>query len=185
MCRLALMWMVLELHSNRPTVFPLNTTSPSSFTLGITGVTRTLGCVDESQGTLRLFSMLFQLYEVLRDGQLAVADELNASLHPSLVRELIRAFHDPKLNPKGGQLVFATHDTSLLSGKLFRRDQVWFTEKNPSGATDLYSLHDVKEVREDEPFEKGYLRGRYGATIPFFGQFDFPPVSEEPAEAAT
>ena len=87
-------------------------------------------------------------------------------------------------NPKGAQLVFATHDTTLLSGQLFRRDQVWFTEKDASGATDLYSLNDIKGVREDESFEKGYLRGRYGA-IPFFGSFDFPPVSEEPAEAAT
>ncbi len=128
--------------------------------------------------------MLVPLYLVLQDGELAVLDELSASLHPSLVREIIRYFHDPKRNPKGAQLVFATHDTSLLSGRLFRRDQVWFTEKNQRGATDLYSLQDIKGVREDEPFEKGYLRGRYGA-IPFFGQLDFPPVLEEPAEAAT
>ncbi len=81
-------------------------------------------------------------------------------------------------------MVFATHDSSLLSGRLFRRDQVWFTEKNQRGATDLYSLQDIKGVREDEPFEKSYLRGRYGA-IPFFGQLDFPPITEEPAEADT
>jgi AAA15 family ATPase/GTPase len=122
------------------------------------------------------------LYEVLSQGELAIVDEFSPSLHPFLVRELIRVFHDSQLNPKGAQLVFATHDFSLLSGSLFRRDQVWFTEKNESGATDLYSLHDIKGVRDDEPFEKGYLRGRYGA-IPFFGQFDFPPVAEEPAEA--
>jgi uncharacterized protein len=97
---------------------------------------------------------------------------------------MIGAFHDPGLNPKGAQLVFATHDASLLSGSLFRRDQVWFTEKDSGGATDLYSLQDIKGIRDDEPFEKGYLRGRYGA-IPFFGQFDFPPVSEEPTEAIT
>lgn len=128
--------------------------------------------------------MLVPLYEVLRDGQLAIFDELSASLHPSLVREVIRAFHDPTLNPKGAQLIFATHDSSLLSGRLFRRDQVWFTEKDRAGATDLYSLHDLKGVREDEPFDKGYMRGRYGA-IPFFGQFDFPRISEEPSEAVT
>ena len=139
---------------------------------------------DESQGTRRLFVMLDLLYEILRAGELAVVDELGASLHPSLVRELIRAFHDPNVNPKGAQLVFATYDASLLSRRLFRRDQIWFTEKNQAGATDLYSLQDIKGVREDEPFEKGYLRGRYGA-IPFFGQFDFPPVSEETTEAAS
>jgi len=137
---------------------------------------------DESHGTHRLFLMLIPLYEILQAGELAVVDELDASLHPCLVREITRAFHEPKLNPKGAQLVFATHDTSLLSGQLFRRDQVWFTEKDASGATDLYSLNDVKGVREDESFEKGYLRGRYGA-IPFFGSFDFPPISEETAEA--
>jgi predicted ATPase len=138
----------------------------------------------ESHGTQRLFDMLMPLYIVLRDGELAVLDELSASLHPSLVREIIRYFHDPKRNPKGAQLVFATHDSSLLSGRLFRRDQVWFTEKNQRGATDLYSLQDIKGVREDEPFEKSYLRGRYGA-IPFFGQLDFPPIIEDPAEADT
>ncbi len=145
---------------------------------GDEGVTARFGLSNESHGTRRLFAMLAPLYEVLRDGELAVVDELSASLHPSLVRELIRVFHDPQLNPKGSQLVFATHDTSLLSRKLFRRDQVWFTEKNHGGATDLYSLHDVKGVLADEPFEKGYTRGRYGA-IPFFGQLDFPPVPEE------
>ena len=142
---------------------------------GEEGVTALFDMGSESQGTRRLFGMLVPLYEVLRDGELALVDELNASIHPSLVRELIRVFHDPLLNTKGAQLVFATHDTSLLSARFFRRDQVWFTEKNPAGATDLYSLQDIKGVREDEPFEKGYLRGRYGA-IPFFGQFDFPAI---------
>ena len=147
-------------------------------------ITARFGLANESQGTQRLFAMMPHFFEVLRDGRLTVIDDVGAGLHPSLVRELIRAFHDPELNPKGAQLVFATHDTSLLSGKLFRRDQVWFTEKDGSGATDLYSLNDIKGVREDESFEKGYMRGRYGA-IPFFGSFDFPPVSQEPAEAAT
>lgn len=133
---------------------------------------------DESLGTRRLFSMLVPLYEVLKEGQLAVVDEFSASMHPSMVRELVRLFHDPKVNTKNAQLVFATHDATLLSGQLFRRDQIWFTEKDPAGATDLYSLQDIKGVREGEPFEKGYLRGRYGA-IPFFGQFDFAETSNE------
>ena len=151
---------------------------------GEEGVNSRFAFWEESHGTRRLFDMLVPLCEALIGGEVAVLDELSASLHPSLVREIIRAFHDPELNPKGAQLVFATHDTSLLSGRLFRRDQVWLTEKDPNGATDLYSLHDVKEVRDDEPFEKGYLRGRYGA-IPFFGQFDFPPTSPRPTEAVT
>ncbi len=169
-----------------PTVeeFVQNHYEPRFLHAGDGETTERFGLENESQGTRRLFAMMPYFFEILREGQLAVIDELGASLHPSLVREIIRAFHDPELNPKGAQLVFATHDTTLLSGQLFRRDQVWFTEKDASGATDLYSLNDIKGVREDESFEKGYLRGRYGA-IPFFGSFDFPPVSEEPAEAAT
>ena len=102
-----------------------------------------------------------------------VIDEFGESMHPSLAREIVRMFQDPRQNPNGSQLVFTTHDTSLLSASLLRRDQVWFTEKDRSGATDLYSLQDFSDSPEGEPLEKGYLRGRYGA-IPFFGSFDFP-----------
>jgi len=147
------------------------------------GATTRFGLEEESQGTRRLFAMLVPLFEVLRDGGLAVIDEFSASLHPTLVREVIRSFHNPDRNPKHAQLLFATHDTNLLSGTLFRRDQVWFTEKDATGATDLYSLQDIKGVNKDEAFEKGYLRGRYGA-IPFFREFDFPPIVEGPADAA-
>ncbi|MFO0953711.1 MAG: ATP-binding protein [Isosphaeraceae bacterium] len=133
---------------------------------------------DESLGTQRLFGMLSEFYLALSAGRPTVVDELTASIHPSLVRVLIGMFHDAKVASRNAQLVFTTHDTSLLSGRLFRRDQVWFTEKDRAGATDLYSLHDVKDVRADDSFEKGYLRGRYGA-IPFFREFDFPPSVKE------
>jgi uncharacterized protein len=149
---------------------------------GKEGVKARLTINSQSRGTRRLFGMLSPLYDVFNAGQLAIFDELGSSLHPSLVRELIRAFHNPTLNRSGAQLLFTTHDISLLSRQLFRRDQIWFTEKDRSGATDLYSLHDIKGVREDESFEKGYIRGRYGA-IPFFGSLDFPPVTQAVAEA--
>ena len=127
----------------------------------------------ESNGTRRLYSLLAALYDALRgEAQVLVIDEFGESLHPHLAREIVRQFQDSKTNPHGHQFLLTTHDTSLLSGSLFRRDQVWFTEKDPTGATDLYSLHDIKKVREDDAFEKGYLRGRYGA-IPFFGSFDW------------
>jgi len=142
-------------------------------------VTVRFGLGEESLGTQRLFTMLAPLYDVFTGGQVAVIDELSASIHPTLVRELVRTFHDPEINKNGAQLIFATHDTTLLSGRLFRRDQVWFTEKCPSGATDLYSLQDVRGVRSDAAIEKNYLEGKYGA-IPFFGQFDFP---ETPPDA--
>ncbi len=142
------------------------------------GFTARFPIEEESQGTKRLFWLLAPFYEVLQAGEVVVLDEFGTSLHPALAREIIRVFHDPELNPKGAQLILATHDSSLLGGQLFRRDQVWFTEKSPIGATDLYSLHDIKDVRAEDPIEKGYLRGRYGA-IPFFGKFDFPPITKE------
>ena len=132
----------------------------------------------ESQGTRRLFSMLAPLYEVFQEGQLAVIDEFGTSMHPYLAREIVRLFHNHEINPKGAQLVFATHDTALLSGRLLRRDQVWFTEKDHAGATDLYSLQDLKGVRPSDPLQKGYLGGRYGA-IPFFGSLDILPEGQE------
>ena len=107
-------------------------------------------------------------------------DGLSSPGLTTLVNELLRFFHDPVLNPKNAQLLFATHDASLLNRRILRRDQVWFTEKRSSGATDLYSLHDIKDVRKGEAFEDGYLRGRYGA-IPFFSRFDFPISEDEPA----
>ncbi len=144
---------------------------------GPEGLTALLGIADESQGTRRLFTMLSPLYDVLQNGQVALVDELGASMHPSLVQEIVKLFHNKEYNKLGSQLVFTTHNTSLLTGQLFRRDQVWFTEKTKEGSTDLYSLIEFKEAREGETFEKGYLRGRYGA-IPFFGAFDFPATPE-------
>jgi hypothetical protein len=127
---------------------------------------------DESAGTQRLFCLLAPWYDVLRHGGVALVDELGASLHPLMTRRLIGLFHDPEQNKLGAQLIFTTHDTSLLSSAMFRRDQVWFTEKkNSEGATDLYSLHDF-HPRNEEALEKGYLKGKYGA-IPFFGGLDF------------
>ena len=111
---------------------------------GQNGFTARFPIEEESQGTRRLFWLLAPFYEVLEAGEVVLLDEFGTSLHPTLAREIIRVFHSEELNPKGAQLILATHDSSLLSGKLFRRDQVWFTEKSPEGATDLYSLHDIK-----------------------------------------
>jgi AAA15 family ATPase/GTPase len=86
------------------------------------------------------------------------------------VRRLVELFHSPSLNPKGAQLIFTTHDTSLLDPTLFRRDQIWFIEKDKEHASKLYPLSDFSP-RKNEAFEKGYLIGRYGA-IPFFDEWD-------------
>lgn len=121
---------------------------------------------EESDGTQRLYGLAAPVLDVLREGRVLVVDELDSSLHTLLVRRLVSMFHDPALNRRGAQLVFSTHDTSLLDHTLFRRDQIWFTEKDPDQATRLYPLTDFSP-RKHEAWERGYLMGRYGA-VPFF-----------------
>lgn len=127
---------------------------------------------DESNGTQRLFALAGPLLDALEEGATVVVDELECSMHPLLTRKLIEMFQSPEMNSKGAQLVFASHDTTLMDQTLFRRDQVWLTEKNPSGATTLFSLYDFKQEtgkpRNNEAFERRYLAGRYGA-VPQFG----------------
>lgn len=122
----------------------------------------------ESDGTRRLFGLSAPIFDALTNGRVLFIDEIDRSLHPLLTRKLIQLFHNPELNKQGAQLVFNTHDTSLLSSGLFRRDQVWFLEKDQMGASHLYSLLDFSP-RKEEALEKGYLQGRYGA-IPFLGE---------------
>jgi uncharacterized protein len=123
---------------------------------------------DESSGTQRLFALSGPLAEVLENGWTLFVDELDASLHPLLVRYLVELFHNPQMNPKGAQLIFNTHDTTLMDGCLFRRDQIWFVEKDRQGCSHLYPLLDYSP-RKGEALAKGYLLGRYGA-IPFLGE---------------
>lgn len=126
----------------------------------------TFELLEESTGTQRLFALAAPVLDVLRDGRILVVDELDASLHPLLVRQLIGMFHNKQFNQNNAQLIFTTHDTSLLDTTIFRRDQVWFTEKDANQATNLYPLTDFSP-RKKEALEKGYLMGRYGA-VPFF-----------------
>ena len=123
---------------------------------------------EESNGTKRLFALSGPLAEVLENGWTFFVDELDASLHPMLVRYLIKLFHNPQINPKGAQLIFNTHDTSLMDCCLFRRDQIWFVEKDIQNCSHLYPLLDYSP-RKDEALAKGYLLGRYGA-IPFLSE---------------
>lgn len=133
---------------------------------------------DESAGTRALVELSLQLRRGLRLGGLVAIDELEASLHPMLALAVIRLFHDPKLNPGKGQLLFTTHDTNLLGSLLgetpLRRDQVWFTEKDQIGRSHLYPLTDF-HPRKEENLERGYLQGRYGA-VPFLS--DLVPAKE-------
>ncbi len=122
---------------------------------------------EESDGTQRLYGLAAPVIDVLKRGRILIVDELDSSLHPLLVRRLISMFHDPSINKAGAQLIFSTHDTSLLDHTLFRRDQIWFTEKDSDQATRVYPLTDFSP-RKREAWEQGYLTGRYGA-VPFFG----------------
>lgn len=123
---------------------------------------------EESEGTQRLYGLAAPVLDVLQGGRVLVVDKLDSSLHTLLVRRLIAMFHNPAVNPHGAQLIFSTHDTSLLDHSLFRRDQIWFTEKDADQATRLYPLSDFS-ARKQEAWERGYLMGRYGA-VPFFGE---------------
>lgn len=129
---------------------------------------------NESEGTKKLFYFSALLLNALRNSQILVIDELDARLHPIITHKIIQLFNSNNYNPKSAQLIFMTHDTNLLNPNLFgsrllRRDQIWFTEKNQQGATDLYSLVEY-DIEEDAPFESDYIRGKYGA-IPFVGNF--------------
>lgn len=126
---------------------------------------------NESEGTKKIISILGPIIDTLNNGRILVVDELDAKLHPLLTRFIIRLFHSNEFNKKNAQLIFNSHDTNLLSKEFFRRDQLWFTEKDEYGATDLYALSDYN-VRKDASYEKDYLHGKYGS-IPYIGSFDF------------
>ncbi len=123
--------------------------------------------VDESEGTRLFFEMIGGVIVSLRRGAILFVDEIDSSLHPLLVKKICEIFLSKRFNPKGAQLIFTTHDVSLLRDSFLRRDQVWFVEKDNFGISHLYSLLEFKKngkkVRKDESYEKGYLLGRYGA----------------------
>jgi AAA15 family ATPase/GTPase len=117
---------------------------------------------EESDGTRKLFAYAGPWLDMLSRGRIIIADELDNSLHPKIMRYLLSMFNSGKTNPANGQLIFTTHDTSLLDQDLVRRDQVWFVEKDNSNASQIYPLTDFKP-RASEALQKGYLSGRYGA----------------------
>ncbi len=127
---------------------------------------------EESKGTRKFFAMTAPILDTLKNGKVLIIDELDASLHPILTQHLIELFHNEEINTKKAQLIFATHDTNLLNRDIFRRDQIWLTEKDKHGATDLYSLSELKNIRKKEDFESQYIQGKYGA-IPYIGKFGF------------
>lgn len=130
--------------------------------------TATIPLENESAGTLKMFALYPMLENVMKSGGVYFIDELNAKLHPLLVKAFITAFLDHQLNLNHAQLIFTTHDAWQLDSDIFRRDEIWFTEKNNNGISTLFSLYGVLDengvqIRKDENFEINYLRGKYGA----------------------
>lgn len=127
-----------------------------------------LNLIEESEGTINLFFLGPLLKETLEKGKTMIIDEIDKSLHPLLVKYIIELFHNKNINRNGAQLIFNTHDTNLLSLETFRRDQLYFAEKNhKTGESTLFAL-DEFSVRKKENVNQGYLNGRYGA-IPLLG----------------
>lgn len=126
---------------------------------------------EESEGTRRLLSYAGRWIDALEKGKVIIVDELDNSLHPLVVRFLIKLICNPDSNKNNAQIIFSTHDTSLLDNELFRRDQIWFVEKDEFNSTHLYPLLEFSP-RKYEAIGRGYLQGRYGA-LPYIGEWKF------------
>jgi hypothetical protein len=145
------------------------------------GKEKRLPISEESDGSQRLLHLLPALYRIAETNSVFVVDELERSMHPALARKFVEFFLKAG-GGSGSQLIFTTHESHLLDLDLMRRDEIWFTEKDDAGATQLYSLADFK-IRKDHRIGKGYLLGRYGA-IPFLGGIDRL-MEQQAAEEAT
>ena len=133
----------------------------------------------ESNGTRKMFHLFDFFMDALKNGMVLFVDELDAKLHPLLTRYIINLFHNSDTNKGNGQLIYSTHDTVNLNKETFRRDEIWFAEKNKDGISEIYALSDYileddknagKKVRNDATYNKDYLTGRYGA-IPVLDNF--------------
>ena len=134
----------------------------------------------ESNGTRKMFYLFDFFMDALKNGMVLFVDELDAKLHPLLTRYIINLFHNSQTNIGNGQLIYSTHDTVNLNKETFRRDEIWFAEKDKDGISEIYALSDYileddknagKKVRNDATYNKDYLTGRYGA-IPVLEEFD-------------
>ncbi|WP_291911594.1 ATP/GTP-binding protein [Chitinophaga sp. CB10] len=118
---------------------------------------------EESSGTNVLFALGAYILNAIEEGSIVFFDELDNSLHPKVARFLVSLFNNSTINKKNAQLVFTTHEANLIDRDMFRSDQIWFASKQPDGATEIYSAQDFEDIREDSPFDKWYLAGKFGA----------------------
>ena len=131
----------------------------------------------ESEGTQKLIALAGPLFDVLTNGSVLFLDEIDSRLHPLITAAILKLFNSPLTNPRNAQIICTTHDTNLLDRQIFRRDQVFFVEKDNNSISHLYSLAEFKledthgtgrTIRNDASFAKNYIQGRYGA-IPYLG----------------
>ena len=127
-----------------------------------------LPMIDESYGTSQYFRYLTLFTPAFLNGGIFVIDEFDENLHPMMLAKLVEMFNNPNINIAGAQLIFTTHNTSILKSNILKRDEIWFVEKNEEGCSEVYPLTEFKAIREGFNYEKGYLEGRFGA-IPYFG----------------
>ncbi len=133
---------------------------------------------EESEGTRKIFSLAGPIILALAEGKTMIIDEFDSKLHPLITCTIVQLFNSVESNPKNAQLILTTHDINLLSSKNFRRDQIWFIEKDRQAASKLYSLVEYKIEEGRNEFERDYIKGRYGA-IPFIGDFSkLPGISD-------
>lgn len=137
---------------------------------GENGIAVPLPLEYESDGTKKLFTFAGPWLDVLAEGRVLFIDELHDNLHPLIVRMLVGLFHNRQTNPKNAQLLFTTHETSILSQEVFRRDQIWFASQEGAQGTHLTPLSDFKVRKGAEDIERYYLDGRYGA-VPYLPNF--------------
>ena len=122
----------------------------------------------ESDGTRKLFAALPVILLALKEGRLVIVDELDAKLHPKLLRYVIRLFTNPEINRNGAQLLFTSHDMSTMKNSIFRRDEIWFAALDSDNSSEVYSLSELRKENNDPinntaAYDKQYLEGRYGA----------------------
>ena len=134
----------------------------------VEGYETELNLLEESSGTKKLFGLMPFIADSLLSGTTLVIDELDAKIHPVLLRHLIMMFNDMSINKKKAQLIFTSHDLSTMNSEVFRRDEIWFVAKGNAQNSQLYSLVEFKNekgesVRKDAKFDKQYLEGKYGA----------------------
>ena len=123
---------------------------------------------EESEGTRKIFSLIPNIIDALMNGGLLIMDELDAKLHPKLLKYIIMIFKDKNVNSKNAQIIFTSQDLITMNNQIFRRDEIWFACKNENKESEIYSLYEIRDedgehIRANASFSKQYLSGKYGA----------------------